>query len=117
MTDSSNRILQVVNRTTSEDLTVGFTREIHKNLDAVAQNWSEKEGIKVTKEAVVVAGVEIYLETLQREELKKLKKTKGKTVSNKKAAANANVQTNTKAEEQSATVKQDNMFNTENADS
>ncbi len=73
MKDTSHKILQVANRKTSVKLTVEFTKEIDNALDKVVEGLPKMEGVSVTKENVIVAATESYLEILRRNENKKMK--------------------------------------------
>jgi hypothetical protein len=76
MKEKSHKILQVANRKTSVKLTVEFTKEIDNALDEVIKGLPKTEGIAITKENVVVAATENYLDILRRNENKKLKAKK-----------------------------------------
>jgi hypothetical protein len=76
MKEKSHKILQVANRKTSVKLTVEFTKEIDNALDEVIKGLPEIEGVAITKENVVVAATENYLDVLRRNENKKLKAKK-----------------------------------------
>lgn len=93
MKDKADKILQVANRKTSVKITVEFTKEIDKALDKVVEGLPKMEGIAVTKENVIVAATENYLEILRRNENKKLK---GKKVE--------------KVEKAPALIKQENLL-------
>lgn len=73
MSNKSNKILQVANRKTSVEVTVEITKEIDNALDKVVEGLPKVEGIAVTKENVIVAATENYLEILRRIENKKSK--------------------------------------------
>lgn len=73
MKEKSHKILQVANRKTSVKLTVEFTREVDIALDKVISGLPKTDGIAITKENVVVAATENYLDILRRNENKKLK--------------------------------------------
>ncbi len=76
MSDKSNKILQVANRKISVKLTVEITKEIDNALDKVIEGLPKIEGIAITKENVIVAATENYLEILRRIENKKSKEKK-----------------------------------------
>jgi hypothetical protein len=100
MKDTSHKILQVANRKTSVKLTVEFTKEIDNALDKVIESLPKTDGVSVTKENVIVAATENYLEIMRRDENKrsKVKKPNGE-----------------KSEKTSPMAKQESLLDLENA--
>lgn len=73
MKEKPHKILQVANRKTSVKLTVEFTREVDIALDKVISGLPKTDGIAITKENVVVAATENYLDILRRNEEKQVR--------------------------------------------
>jgi hypothetical protein len=88
MKNESDKILQIANRRTFVKLTVEFTKEIDKALDKVVADFPKVDDVAITKENVIVAATESYLEVLRRIENNKSRKKRTKPADKTSPVAN-----------------------------
>lgn len=110
----SHKILQVANRKTSVKLTVEFTREVDIALDKVISGLPKTDGIAITKENVVVAATENYLDILHRNEEKQARMNK---LEEQKREEKEKIEKGARSEKIPPVIKEEGLFNFQNSNS
>ena len=73
-----NKILDIANRHSSVKMSIELTQQTADALDQIIKNLPQDGVLKVTKEHVVIAAVENYLEMLDKNKNKKSRKPRAK---------------------------------------